>query len=1121
MEITPTAPRMQLVGTAPALEVPVDVAPDPAVLEVGAPIPLIGSDVNVTPDPAVIALGVPAPTLDVPVELRPGEAVVELGAPAPQLESAVNVTPSAAVIQLGATAPTLDVPVDLAPGTALIEARAPIAVVNIPTGTVAALTAKNTRIGDTLLRGTIPVPDDWTPTDLLVRDDQLQAWPAQWRTVVKGPTGNPRVIKLESWLTSPGGPQSYTVEEGTLAPTGSFPLNIDMTLACEDHNGVTYSAPMLVAGPADGGAGKVTHQERRFGELLSTGGARFLGYDAYVTTIRGEPDIFLVDMEIQNGTVGVPILHDLFFNELRLELPAGWEITHLVAGPRTAPERLITSQGGTAQHVLCMGDMTEFRFAVHTSAAAGRASVLLGRSGFFTCDFSKSLWSWSNPATAWWGPQAALVPERDLTGYEPYGASWAEIKAALEGGFAEPGAEIAAALGPFQPRGPTDGGVTGGQGITGFTGYELLNRGDVDDLLTLMAVQKTDKDRQRGICLVGTDQLPIDCADWDLSDIQFLDVGVFNVNHDGPFPRPFADTTRLDEVTAAGDLPWYYGTLKGYAPYKFSHLIRGMGSSLALVWADDDPLARKHIGNLAPWCRMRMLEYGHGDLFQSWNGPEGALTYPGKGGVGGRFAGWPMVCISADFQINESETKRTNYLPWLSMMKSHHGVAQLPSGNWHASTGKPSQELFDLFGVSVAASQSIEIGINAQGLRCVWVCDGDDAYFGGLFRTASAGTWGYHWKPSTGGAHRIAPVRELDKSLPAWATQAEAPAAFTTDTDNFQLAPIPLFALVFNPAFPAPWSIIFAMTGTSTPEAARDALDAQMPTKMAEGWGALLAWLQDYTFEPTVMPSPAVIELGAPTGSVDAPVNVSPSPAVIELGATAPVLTDPVEVTPSAAQLQLAGTAPTLEVPVEVTPSAAQIVLGAPAPVADSPVDVAPGSAQVVVGAVTPDPRGGTVIANLTTSIEVRAIAPTLDVPVEVTPSAAVLELAGVGPAVDVPIEVTPSAAQIVLGAPTAAPDAPVEVLPDPAELQLGGVAPALEVPVEVTPSPAVVELGAVPPTAPGVVMPSPAVIILGAVEAWNLEAPGLDGTLVARLEFTASLTARQAIDAELALVDD
>lgn len=767
------------------------------------------------------------------------------------------------------------------------------------------VTAKETRFGRNLLRGTIPVPDTWVPGPLHLRDSLGTSLPTEQYVAKRGPAGNARVLELRASASSPSGQQVYSVHAGAVASPDSFHNDIDVEIRCEaprapsDPLFTSYSSDLLVAGASTAPAGAVTQTRRKYGELVSSEGTRLMGYSAHVTTVAGEPGVFLVTMTVQNGNVGDPtaplganILHHLFFHELFLVLPVGWSITHLMPTPHTSSTHLVTATGDGKLHVVLQGGrLPPFRFAIHTAASAGRASILLSDSGWFVCNFSKTEWSWNNPLTAWYGPQGEMVPELNLAAHKPYDDVYADVKADLLAGTAAfIGGQATTPCGPYHIRGITSSNQTGGVNIWGYPAYDVINQRDVSRLHMLKAVLGMDISRdantkigdlnppETGVCIVGNDQLPIDPGEWDLSNINLPTPGHFNINHSGPFPRKNADTWRYDQASGAGQLPWYWGSINQFNVYAYSHMVRSLAQAYALVDLYNDPAAREHIGNWSVWARFLTLEYGYGELSQFF---QQSLVWPGKGAgsMGGRFGGWPMVCCEYDWQTTPDDERRANYAGWLSTLQGFYANAQLASGAWHALTGgTPVDQLNGQYNANghsgspnAAASQAIEIGINSQALRGLHVCTGSAAVLS-MFRALCNGLWNYHWIIGSSGPYFVSPVRSnQDISLDAWTLPYQggppagtpggaAPDCFYSGPDNYQIAPIVLGALryskslglSYSASLPAALSVIQAFTGVSDLGAQIASLTATVSNpdyglnKLGEGWGAVLAMLVDY-----------------------------------------------------------------------------------------------------------------------------------------------------------------------------------------------------------------------------------------------------------------------------------
>lgn len=909
----------------------------------------------------------------------------------------------------------------------------------------ATVTAYETRIGNNLLHGVVPVTEGFSGP-LFLRTPGGAALPTEQYVGIRGPGDATRTIELRALHNSSvTGSQQYTVEDGTVAHTASFHDHVTVTLSADAPDTfassqadplalVTFTSRLLQGGVGTntGSADDVTRTIIQSGELQSgTGsGSRLFGYRAHITTVSGVPDVWLVDMTIMNGNVGNPgsplgssgILHHLFFNEIRVSISTpGYSILHLHGTPYTSSTKLMTPLSGGKLHVLRQGGGKIYRFAIHNNASLANAAVMLARSGFFVADRSSTLWSWSNPNTSWYGPHALPVPDIDLSGFHPYGANASNIwgtgvqygnnTSGIVGGLFQ-GTSIpfpentggSTPLGPYHFRGPTDGGYSGGQHITAFRGYEVANTGSPSKLKAHMAILSMDADRaacgpaesgdqpsDTGIFICDANQAPIDCDEWDLSNLLFINnPGKLNKNHQGPWPRMSASQWRLAHAQSANLMPGYYSQIAGFALVKDSHIIRATGACTPLIWLANDPVAKDWMAHVGSWGRMHTLEYGPATPNQSelngssdlWNSyqvnPENVQLFPGKGArkgqFGGRIGGWAIYTQAIDWLATDDDAKRTAYEPWFTMLKAHDELAQFQVGSknwqaWSSPTDHPVQDLdFQWANVNgytgtpdACASQTIEVGIRGGANLCVNTCTGDPDYLE-MLASACDGLYDYHRAPGSGTFHFVVPVRPLsDISDDAWAepyvgpgpsAPGEAPDCFTDLTDNFQVGTLVAAALKHDQNHAKAWATIYAFTGTSTAVDARGALLALFPEKMEESWGPVLAQLQGFTDSPQVFPSPArvVVRAVAPTVVVDA--VVTPSPARVVVRAIAPTrLTGGVD--PSPARVVIRAIAPSLDVPVAVSPRPARVVLVVPPPTVVIPVEVAPSPAVVRIVAIS------------------------------------------------------------------------------------------------------------------------------------------------------------------------
>lgn len=789
------------------------------------------------------------------------------------------------------------------------------------------------------VRGTIPVASSVSSYNFYLRDIAGLAWPtdtiiaARGASSVANPSGIVETVELRAMVQfSSAGSHVLSVEQGSFASTGTYSDNIVLQLATTAPDSfanqaeVNFTSRILAAGTSTATAGEVTHTERKYGELTSANLNRLLGYSAYITTFAGIPNIWLIDMMMYNANVGSPdnplgtsILPHIFFNELKMQFgAAGFEMTHLVPTPYTTTTQLMKPNDNGKPHVFFMGAMKPYRFVVHNSSNVTQANIILQHRGFFTCNHSKSLWSWSNPNTAFYGPAKYMTTDITLTNYPGFGVSPSDMFAGIGAGTAFtnsfPGpndTQLTTPLGPYHIRGPTDGGYSGGIGIEGFKGYEIINTGDPNVLKTYMVVMEMDLDRSAGwksnfgspyncgVALVDASQAPIVAGEWTLTAMEFTNNPGKNTSQ-SPWPRNSVSQWRYNIVNNAGLLPDYYSTLNNYGEYKDSHAIRPMSPVMSLCWAFNDPLAKEVLAHFSTWGRARMYEEGLSDLASNWYSAEGPQFKPGKGGgsgIAGRIGGWAILNHCASFFFLDPN-RRNSYAPWFSRIKEHHQASQLPSGSWQAYTqfglpaceptppsnppcgwgtgDAPCQNLYTQWVVNgydwqedpdEAASQAIEISIHSHAIMAMYRCTNDSAFLDMLV-SGCAGLYNFHWRKEggvpLGGPHFVTPVRKRTNiDLPAHTDLSAASDCATDSTDNYQVPAYILAALTYDQNHEEAWRCMHAMTGTSFGEGPGLGDVAGLRTslfnacnitgynnydtnKMSEGYGALLAFIDDY-----------------------------------------------------------------------------------------------------------------------------------------------------------------------------------------------------------------------------------------------------------------------------------
>lgn len=625
------------------------------------------------------------------------------------------------------------------------------------------------------------------------------------------------------------------LEEGAARP--SAPAFADLItgaalsqvmLTSDDHRGVRYRSSLLAPTPALVPAGQhvpardltwwrngpVVRTLRVAGELRlgleDTLPDRFLGFVAFLTEVAGE-NCLIVEMKLHNATAVAPIAGDIYARDLALELPEGWEISHLWPEPwsggmepagraRTRRHALIRRPTDGKTHFVRQRARRVFRFVIHRAGEAVRARRLLEQEAFAVADpgmvqtatGGQTLWSWES--IYGYFPQGHALPLSALRAgaspaalaARPFGGGKWPIWDALQHGKPMPSWANSGAAGPFHPYSISYGGGTGGEGIYQVDGIELAATGDRNILHAYMAVQRMNMDRTP-IGLYDVDGHVVDHEDFNGGWVLYQP-DLFGKGAEGEWAFSAAPQWRRDQVYAAGQEPTYEGYLRSFSAYDFQHLVRGTSGSVVLAWLDRDPLAWEELETVGELSRMWAHE-GHGALAAAY---QSSQNFPGKGAAGGRDDGWAWLAVHARQQLlprtKDFEARRARLSSWLAISGAVVTRSQLPTGFWQAMDS-PNDKPFKQLDGSSAVSQAIENGIFSAAVAALARTTGIGAYAACLL-DAALGLWRFHWSPGTSAAWRIRAVRPVNPALPAYDSRDDVPPTAhlpAWDVDNTQI----------------------------------------------------------------------------------------------------------------------------------------------------------------------------------------------------------------------------------------------------------------------------------------------------------------------------------------------
>lgn len=435
-----------------------------------------------------------------------------------------------------------------------------------------------------------------------------------------------------------------------------------------------------------------------------------LGAHVFTRTYANE-DFLILDVLLHNGMVGdlaTPLddpIHDIYFDELVLDLPSGWSmaVAHenpgLAApvpnGARTEWPLVRALRYGQFHMVPQQSQFMRRIVVARGQVALERGLRVLHRETRGFCVPGERLWSWWNPLTARF--QATKFPLPNLEHLSLQGlrdgiqnefdSHSLQIRSGAEGGYPR----YSSVLGWAHPYGVGYGGMTGGDEIEM---YPNVVEAWVRDPVALRKLEL----RSRSY----VDRQPIALFDIDghapLVEDHIVDAGTSNAHvptyfHLRPsssnyFGLQSADRRFMEAAYMTARVPFYGKDLEDFMPIDFQHYTRYLNPHLGLVWLANDSLSKLQ---LELSCALFRFSF-HKNLNSNWGHIQGTglrqriedvAVNPGQGGEFGRGVGWALMASVAHYSVADTAT-RTRLYPWLRM------VAETASSSQSVCTGNPT-----------------------------------------------------------------------------------------------------------------------------------------------------------------------------------------------------------------------------------------------------------------------------------------------------------------------------------------------------------------------------------------------------------------------------------------------
>jgi len=421
-----------------------------------------------------------------------------------------------------------------------------------------------------------------------------------------------------------------------------------------------------------------------------------MGVHAYITTYARR-NYFTLDLHVHNGMDGLDkedprddAQTDLYFKSLDLTLPAGWKtnvcfpspttgVPHEESGHSVVP--VVKARSDGKLHFLPQQGRFVRRLVVYRESSAAEALALLDQEYLAFCRPGEApgggeLWSWWNPRTARYFPQAHRLPELDFLNADTLraglAATLAERSAQVGSGHSGSYPLASPALGWAQPWGVDYGGMTGGDEINLIDGLETAWTGSREGYLLAQLVGRCYIDRQP-TALYDLEGRPTRVEDLLVTEGQgapYVDCAFFLTPTPGSDPFGFQDAPTFQKVAVqnAGLVPPYEAELRNWMPIDFQHHVRFTRALKVLVWLGNDTLAKEQLEQASELVRLSFHEYPNSQY--GWLQPSGlrvrmdhVATFPGQGVDFQRGEAWSLDCAVAAYAAGSDEL-RARYYPW-------------------------------------------------------------------------------------------------------------------------------------------------------------------------------------------------------------------------------------------------------------------------------------------------------------------------------------------------------------------------------------------------------------------------------------------------------------------------
>ncbi len=475
------------------------------------------------------------------------------------------------------------------------------------------------------------------------------------------------------------------------------------------------------------------------------------GVQTWMTVRAYKPEVELI-VNWHNGAL--PAQPDIYFDSLFLEVGSGKRWTPLLPDPAMAYPKLVKPD----DHILPQRWQRPFRVVIHPDGTTPDLSLR----GWAVSDWSQGKYQVQSIALPDLSHTTIDLTPQKIDDYLRLGNNWPTAIGNPPVSFLWPA------------QGVYYGGMTSGHHIEPIPAVPLAVSGQTNGLLSLYVEQLRYGARHMG-CIYEANGEPINqdaylnpdgSQPWDLFNNVFIGYP--------PKDAPFFFSQTGPGVGQAS----YDPTI--FEPIDLQHYIRRTKANKALLWLDNDPLARLYVRMDAELGRMTVYE-----------GPGGRLKVPGTSGLGvvyGRGEAWVADVMATAWTIGDTAWRNRNRA-WFETFREALEVGEMANRLFSAlSTGKMATT--PPYGNGTTAyywvHRSDEQIFMMHALRGLQETVGMDC--NSLIKKCGEGIWNFAWKVGTDGVLDLYPAGPIVGARYSNRSQIPPGLTSTVPDDPFHVA---------------------------------------------------------------------------------------------------------------------------------------------------------------------------------------------------------------------------------------------------------------------------------------------------------------------------------------------